>query len=58
MKRVGAKLSLFVDNGDLIMFGRECSWIVAVKLWLVVGGGGKTMAGYGWSWIVEGGSTI
>ena len=53
-----AKLSLFVDNGDLIMFGRECSWIVAVKLWLVVGGGGKTMAGYGWSWIVEGGSTI
>ena len=28
------------------------SWMVGVKLWLVVGGGDKIMAGRGWSWVV------
>ena len=50
-----AKLSLFVGSGDLIVFGRGYSWMVAVKLWLVVGGGKDTMAGRGgrgWSWVM------
>ena len=49
-----AKLSLFVGSSDLIVFGRGCSWMAAVKLWLVVGGGRDTMAGRGWSWVVVG----
>ena len=48
-----AKLSLFVGSGDLIkvgcgwlwVMGENYSWslVVAVKLWLVVGGGCKGM---------------
>ena len=40
------------------------SWMVGVKLWLVVDGGSKIMAGRGWSrvvvtklWLVVGGCT-
>ena len=45
-----AKLSLFVDSGNLIMVGRGWLWVVAVKLWPVVGGGGKLMPGRGEWW--------
>ena len=34
---------------------RVCSWVVALKLWLVVvnmGGGSVIIAGPGWSWEV------
>ena len=27
-------------------------WVVVAKLWLVVGGGNKIMAGCGWLWMV------
>ena len=71
-----AKLSLFVGSGDLIkvgcgwlwVMGENYSWslVVAVKLWLVVGGGCKGMPIRGWSgfvaaklweveWVVAGG---
>ena len=72
-----AKLSLFVGSGDLIkvgcgwlwVMGENYSWslVVAVKLWLVVGGGCKGMPfvggrgswrqnygrSYGWLQVVE-----
>ena len=38
MRRVAAKLSLFLDGGCLIMVGRGWLWVVAVKSWLVVDG--------------------
>ena len=71
-----AKLSLFVGSGDLIkvgggwlwVMGENYSWslVVAVKLWLVVGGGCKGMPIRGWLgfvaaklwevvWVVAGG---
>ena len=31
-----------------------CSWVVTVWLWLVVGGGGEIMVGYGCFWVVVG----
>ena len=46
-----AKLSLFMGSGDLIMVDRGWSWLVAAKLWLVVGG-------CGWSRLVVAGHTI
>ena len=50
-RRVVAKLSLFVDSGDLIMVGRGWLWVVEVKnswLLVVVGGGSEIMADRGW----------
>ena len=38
-----------------IMAGRGFLWVLAAKLWLVLGGcscDGKVMAGCGWSWLV------
>ena len=40
------------------MVGCGLSWMVEVKLWLVVGGGGKVMAGRGWSWLLAGFSNV
>ena len=34
------------------MTGCWSPWVVGVKLWLIVGGGGKLMPGRGWSWVV------
>ena len=60
------KLWLLVGGGSEIMAVGECSSMVAVQLWLVVGwlwvvvaklclvvgGGSKIMAGHGWLWVV------
>lgn len=35
---VTAKLTLVVGGGSEVMTGREWSWVVVTKLWLVVGG--------------------
>ena len=34
------------------MAERGWLWVVAAKLWLAVGGGGKIMGGRGWLWVV------
>ena len=34
---------------------RVCSWVVALKLWLVVGEHGWWQRNYSWSWVVVGG---
>ena len=64
-RKIVAKLEAilsFVSSDNLIMVGREWLWLVGVKLWLVVGGGGKIVTGsewqrriYVWSWVVVGG---
>ena len=38
VRRVVAKLSLFLGSGNLIMVGRGWLWLVAVNKSLVVGG--------------------
>ena len=50
-----------MDGGSDIMAGCGWSWMVGMKLMLVVGDGGKIMAGHGWwqqnytwSWVVVG----
>ena len=72
VRRVVAKLSLFLGSGNLIMAGlgwlwlvavniiSGCgwSWVVGMKSWPIVGGGGEIIDGLGWSWMVEGGGMI
>ena len=38
---------MVVVGGSEIMTGCGLSWVVVMKLWLVVGGGSKVMAGSG-----------
>ena len=39
---------MFVGGSSEIMATLEWSWVLAVRLLLVVGGGGENMAGRGW----------
>ena len=41
---------MVVGGSSEIIAGYGWSWVVAVKLWPVVGGGGKLMAGRGEWW--------
>ena len=52
MRRVAAKLSLFVGGGNLIMVGHGWLWLVVVKSWLVVDGRGWWQQKYVWSWVL------
>ena len=40
-----------MSGGGEIKVGCWWSWVVGVKLWLVVGGGGELKPGRGWSWV-------
>ena len=37
-----------MGGGGKIMAGCGWSWVVGMKLWMVIGGGSKIMAGRGW----------